>query len=318
MSTARVKERSGRRTLPVILRVADLSPPAWVHEAMGLGDEHWPGERSWARREGAGWTLISATIAGARTLAALELQRRVCEVYADLGAELSRGRPLYPVRFWNFVPDIHGEMGGDLDRYMIFNAGRFAGFAGWHADRADFGPRLSTASGVGHDGADLVVHCLAGATPGTPVENPRQVPAYRYSKRLGPLPPCFARATVLDRAPGAAATVLVGGTAAVRGEDSTHEGDLAGQLDETLENMAALAAEAAGTSGERSSGLGLYRELRAYVTRPEDDEAVVAAIERSFAGVRRVEVMRASICRRELLVEIEGVARTPEGAGDAV
>ena len=28
-----------------------------------------------------------------------------------------------------------------------------------------------------------------------PVENPRQIPAFRYSKRYGPIPPCFARAT---------------------------------------------------------------------------------------------------------------------------
>lgn len=324
MTTAGVRTRGGaggRRTTPETVRVSDLSAPAWVAEAMGLSGERWPGGLAWARREGAGRALISAAIEGARSMSALALQRRVCEVYRDLGAELARGRAMYPLRFWNFVPGIHEAMGDGLDRYMVFNAGRFAGFASWHTGGEDFGPRLSTASGVGHDGSALVVHCLAGPTPGTPVENPRQVPAYRYSKRLGPMPPCFARATVLDRRPGEPARVLVGGTAAVRGEDSVHEGDLAGQIEETLENMGALACEAAGQArdgGERSRGLAMYRELRAYVTRAEDDAVVEAAIERSFVGVRRVEVMRASICRRELLVEIEGVAETPGSVRDAV
>lgn len=321
MTTAGVQSRSGpggRRALPEILRVTDLSVPAWVSEGMGLPAERWPGERTWSRREGGGWTLISGAIEGARGMGALELQRRVCEVYAELGAELSRGRALYPLRFWNFVPGIHEGMGDGLDRYMVFNAGRFAGFASWHVGGEDFGPRLSTASGVGHEGTALVVHCLAGPTPGTPVENPRQIPAYRYSKRLGPLPPCFARATVLDRRPGEAARVLVGGTAAVRGEDSVHEGDLIGQIGETLENMGALACEAGGVAGASGAGLSRYRELRVYVTRAEDEAEVLGAIEGAFAGVGRVEVMRASICRRELLVEIEGVAEVSGSVRDAV
>ena len=60
------------------------------------------------------------------------------------------------------------------------------------------------------------------------------MPSYRYSRRFGPRPPCFARATVLHLgAAGDAPLVLVGGTASIRGEDSVHVGNVRGQVLET-------------------------------------------------------------------------------------
>ena len=84
-------------------------------------------------------------------------------------------------------------MGGGLDRYMVFNAGRFDGYAQWLCASDGFGRLLPTASAVGVISDDLVIYCLASDTRGTPVENPRQKPAYKYSQRYGPMPPCFSR-----------------------------------------------------------------------------------------------------------------------------
>src|SRR5690606_8127364 len=123
------------------------------------------------------------------------------------------------------------------DRYMIFNAGRYAAYTQWN-DCRGLPSDIATASGVGHTGTDLFVHCLAGRVCGIPVENPRQIPAWKYSQQYGPFPPSFTRATLLrdkeiDR-------LFVGGTASICGERSRHFANLKQQTRETLLNLAAV------------------------------------------------------------------------------
>jgi hypothetical protein len=105
--------------------------------------------------------------------------------------------------------------------------------------------QLPAASGVGHAGRDLVIECLALPTPCAAIENPRQIPAFRYSRRFGPLPPCFSRATVIAHPNDGHRMLLVAGTASIRGEASVHQTDLTGQLNETLINLRALLEAAA-------------------------------------------------------------------------
>ena len=92
------------------------------------------------------------------------------------------------------------QMAPGLDRYMVFNAGRYDAYARWYGTPRAFNHAPATASAVGVQGADLSIFCLAAQTPGTPIENPRQTPSWRYSTRYGPKPPCFARATVVSYA----------------------------------------------------------------------------------------------------------------------
>jgi chorismate lyase/3-hydroxybenzoate synthase len=218
------------------------------------------------------------------------------------------------VRLWNFIPAITAPAGDGRDRYMAFNAGRYRAFAQWYGGAQAFDRDVATASGVGHDGADLVLHCLSAREPGLPVENPRQIAPHRYSERYGPLPPCFARATVLK----GHGWVLVGGTASIQGEESVHTASLPLQLDETLTNLASVLAAAQATAGVGVNGLAngnpprwltLYRELRVYYPRPDDAETIERVVRAAFAPACRIELVRADLCRAELLVEIEGVAR---------
>jgi hypothetical protein len=193
------------------------------------------------------------------------------------------------------------------DRYMVFNAGRYEAFSNWYGGPAAFGRDVATASGVGHDGRDLVIHCLSAREPGVAVANPRQVAPHHYSTKYGPLPPCFARATVL----ASARRVLVGGTASIRGEDTHHLTSLPLQMSETLENLASVVEAAHGDgsiSRSRDEWLGLYREVRVYYPRSSERDALESAAREAFGPACRVEMRRADLCRAELLVEIEGVA----------
>jgi len=203
------------------------------------------------------------------------------------------------------MPDPCSPLSTALDRYMVFNQGRSAGYGTWLRERERVLASPATASAVGIEGDLFVVHCLAAAAPGTSVENPRQISSWRYSSRYGPIPPSFSRATVATIS--GTAQLLIGGTASIVGEDTMHVDSIAGQLDETLNNLAALIATA---RSERHSAQALshLRDVRVYLTRPEDAGFLRHTIESRCARLDRVEFAVTRLCRPELLVEIEGVA----------
>jgi chorismate lyase/3-hydroxybenzoate synthase len=240
------------------------------------------------------------------------LERATRDAYARLLCRLADQGEWHPVRIWNYVPDLLDDGGEGLNRYMRFNAGRHRAFADALGSVDAFDRALPAASAVGIGGNELVIHALACRQPGAAVHNPRQQAPHRYSTRFGPLPPCFARGTLLSE-PNIGTALLVGGTASVRGEDSVHLGDLHSQLDETIENLTALASAA--FSLGQPEALDCYRELRVYHVRGADEPAIRSNLLSRFANVRAIEFVVADLCRPELLVEIEGMALlTPGGA----
>lgn len=281
--------------------------------------------------DSADYTLVTARVADAACMAPAPFERCAAGVY-DAIAKLVGDRPRrHPVRFWNHIPDVRRTSAEGLDRYMVFNAGRFAACSAWFGGPQSFDRLLPTASAVGHHGADLVVHALAGSDPGVAVENPRQVPSYRYSPRFGPRPPCFARATVLPDLAGRGPVILVAGTASIRGEQTMHPGDVRAQTLETFENLGALVRAASerhapGTTGVGRTrrtlaafdGLRMFRDLRVYYVRAADRKVVSGMVAAALPHLRRVEYVRADLCRPDLLVEIEGTAAlAPLPHGDA-
>jgi len=256
-----------------------LPAPAWVS---GLGE---------------GFSFASVRVADARSLGRAELHEATSGAYRRIEAELRARGTIHPVRLWNHIPGIHepmGAMGDGLDRYMVFNAGRYEALSEWFGGKETFDTRVASASGVGHRGRDLVIHCLASDRPGEAVDNPRQVAPYRYSRKYGPLPPCFARATRINSVIGS--LVLVGGTASIVGEASVHLDDLPNQVEETLRNLAVFVP------------LDRYRDVRVYYPDPARLDELRSLLEDAFPGAGEIEWVRADLCRAELLVEIEGIA----------
>ena len=290
-------------------------PPAWVVGLLGpfalrsAGPVLQDGAVSLEVTRGGGFCLASVRVPAARSLDREAFRQAAAGAYRRLEAILRDPSLSHPVRLWNHIPGIHEPMGEDQDRYMAFNAGRFEALADWFGGPASFDTRSVSASGVGHDGTDLVIHCLAADEPGQAVDNPRQVPPHRYSRRFGPLPPCFARATTIHP-PGGEPLVLVGGTASIVGEESVHVGDLERQVEETLTNLAVLLNVAAGEAAveDRAAVLARYRDLRVYYPDPARLGELRDLLADSFPGVEEIEWVRADLCRSELLVEIEGVA----------
>jgi enamine deaminase RidA (YjgF/YER057c/UK114 family) len=254
-------------------------------------------------RQSGGERVVQARVHGAERLSPGEFEAATILAYGAIAEELAAAPARHAVRFWNYIPGIHVPCGGGVDRYMTFNAGRYEAFGRWFgADKLD---QLPTASGVGHNGADLVIVALGCEIEGIAVENPRQIPPVRYSRRYGPRPPCFARATLVG---GRRPRLLVGGTASVVGEISVHAGDLIAQIGETVANLRAI------LRASRLPAGACFSDLRIYHPRAEDEAFIARAVRRAVGDSPRIEMARADLCRPELLVEIEGVADVAAGA----
>jgi chorismate lyase / 3-hydroxybenzoate synthase len=263
--------------------------PRWVEAALATGSAE----------------MFTAVVSDAAAMSAETLRASVSAAYGGIGNAL-RTADKAAIRLWNYLPDPAQVMGPGLDRYMVFNAGRYDGYREWHGDIHHATP-LATASGVGIAGRDLTIHCLASAQQAWPVENPRQTPAWRYSRRYGPMPPCFSRATAAIL--NGRQCLLIGGTASVVGEDSRHAHDIERQLEETFANLTSLIRAAAGCMREPDAAvLDRVVDLRIYMVRPEDGPMIRSAVETRCQRARDVELTAARLCRPELLVEIEGVA----------
>jgi enamine deaminase RidA (YjgF/YER057c/UK114 family) len=194
---------------------------------------------------------------------------------------------------------------------MRFNAGRYRAFRDVFGDSTGFERHIPAASAVGHDGDEQSIHALFAGTPGTPIANPRQRPPHQYSSRFGPRPPCFARATHIEH--DDEHLLMIGGTASVRGEETVHIGHLASQLAETSENLSALLAAAFG----RQAGLLPMARLRVYHVHASDLPQIRTTIQEWFTALPPIEFFQADLCRPDLLVEIEGLARIPADVGRA-
>jgi chorismate lyase/3-hydroxybenzoate synthase len=279
----------------------DSDDPRYLRVALSPLDraqvyEHWTvdaplrhgreGDVRWCA--GGGW-LFAATEVDETEQGGV--QAAAAGAYADLCGFLARHPGFHWQRLWNYLGDINAGVGDD-ERYKRFCVGRAEGMHG----RLE--ARYPAATAVGHHGRGglLQVYGLAATSPGTRVENPRQVSAWQYPRQYGPVPPSFARAMRLP----ANDALAISGTAAISGHESRHAGDLGAQLEETLANLRALLA-AGGMPARFDAG----SPLKVYVRHPEHAGRVADFLDRHASAAPR-RLLHGDICRTELLVEIDG------------
>ncbi|HUP62727.1 MAG TPA: Rid family hydrolase [Thermoanaerobaculia bacterium] len=195
------------------------------------------------------------------------------------------GHPHF-LRIWNHVGGIN-EVEDGVERYQRFCAGRHDAFV----ERGY--PCFPAASAVGMQGSGLVTYFLASREPGVQIENPRQVSAYRYPSQYGAKSPSFSRATRWRD------LVFVSGTASIVGHDTMHRGDVVAQIEETLRNLDAVLVHA-------GSAMPEVIGARTYLRRADDIDLVAPRLDALLPfGV----YLEADICRADLLIEIEVIAR---------
>lgn len=204
------------------------------------------------------------------------------------------------LRTWNYLPRINEpELG--LERYRCFNVGRHEAYVS--AGRSIQDESIPAASVVGCHGDHVVMYFIASRVSGEPVDNPRQVAAYKYPERYGPRSPIFVRAMkfVSDGRP----CLFVSGTASIVGHETVHVGDTIQQVRETLANIHVLLKEAG--MNEVLTHSGGEMRLKVYVRYPQDVPLIREILEVAFPASVQAVYVQSDICRADLLLEIEGV-----------
>ncbi len=209
----------------------------------------------------------------------------------------------YPalLRMWNYMWGINEDHNG-LERYRRFCVGRHAAFAELNPE---FEKALPAGSGVGTQGPGLTIYFIAARAPGVPLENPRQANAYHYPPQYGPRSPSFSRAMIKEWGPRC--DLFLSGTASIVNHETRHVGDAPGQLAETLRNIRALLAHASEVTGKDFQAASVETILKVYITHDRHLSLVQQALAQEFGERVPFLYLNADLCRRELLVEIEGI-----------
>ena len=221
--------------------------------------------------------------------------RRIGEILAAEGLKTNE-----IVRQWNYIENITGVKAG-VQNYQMFNDARSAFYS-----EVEWTDGYPAATGIGCAAGGVAVSVYAvkdAARVSSPIDNPIQVPAHKYSKRVlangceaVKTTPKFERARLLDD------TVLISGTAAIKGEDSEISTDPSLQAKAAIEVVESLT-----TPGNIKPGNKRFRfnSLRVYIKREADAEAIIDTLKAHWGQVP-THYMIADICRPELLLEIEG------------
>lgn len=210
-------------------------------------------------------------------------------------------------RMWNYIGSINGPNGQGMETYRDFCLGRAEAFA-------RYSKSMPAATGVGALSDGVTCYLLSSRVgSAVHIENPQQVPAYKYPDRYGPKAPSFARATYLSPSElnRNQPRLFVSGTASIIGHESRHIGDVAAQCDVALANIERLI----GSDNLMRHDVQVKRDdlsfdtVKVYVRRAADVPLVASKCARYFDDPDfRIGYLNVDICRSELLVEIEATA----------
>lgn len=208
------------------------------------------------------------------------------------------------LRQWNYIEEITAFAGTD-QHYQAFNNVR-----SMHYGQTQWPTGYPAATGIGthFGGVSIAVDAAlltASDAFAMPIDNRLQVAAHAYSGEVleeanqRKATPKFERAKCLTC--GKERLVYVSGTAAIRGEESLKQAGLARQLEVTMENIKELIGSAP------------LVYLRVYLKNPADYVNTTRLLE-DYALAIPITFMWADVCREELLIEIEGLAKAIESA----
>lgn len=222
------------------------------------------------------------------------------------------------IRQWNYIEKIiEVKYDGNClsQNYQVFNDVRaiFYGIDSW-----PLGYPAATGIGVFYGGViiDFIAADYEKGAQIASIKNPKQVDAHQYSEEVligGAIsscdkkaPPKFERGKLVRI--GSGANILVSGTAAIIGQDTTVNNNVGDQTQTTIENIMELVSKS--NINNNVHGINIdqmkFIQVRAYVKFAKDIPIVRELCQKEFHEAPIVFV-EADICRGELLVEIEAI-----------
>ncbi|MBT4556089.1 MAG: hypothetical protein HOB18_12710 [Nitrospina sp.] len=232
------------------------------------------------------------------------LDKLAFRAYKEILSFLDRIEFPFLARCWNYFPDINLESNG-IERYKLFCSGRHEAFLKKYQSMHGY---LPAASAVGSQSGPLTINFIAARNcTGEHIENPRQVSAYKYPTSYGEHSPSFARATYIDW--GESKYLYVAGTASIIGHKSCHIDNPLLQLQETQENLDSLLNHSRYLLNRNAEKVDIADAtvIKTYMRDVESLPLVKKLMEERETGAQSRLYLVGDICRKELLLEVEGV-----------
>jgi len=222
------------------------------------------------------------------------------------------------VRQWNYIEDIVGtvtDSGSTRQNYQEFNDVRSK-----YYQTADFKNGYPSATGIGMNTGGVVIEFIA-VSPNKgitilPLSNPRQVDAHEYSEKVlvgdflenstQKTSPKFERAKLVSFPYGS--LIYISGTAAILRQATIKDNNVESQTQTTIDNILALVSrENIKNSGFREDiPVSSPSFIRVYVKEESKISVVKNICESNFGHIPSLYLV-SDICRKDLLVEIEGI-----------
>ncbi|MDD4823437.1 MAG: hypothetical protein PHI48_12875 [Bacteroidales bacterium] len=222
------------------------------------------------------------------------------------------------IRQWNYIPRLVEEVdveGKTYQNYQIFNEIRQKYYS--YYKKKDGYP---AATGIGSSNGVVTISFIAVSDmlceDSYELSNPNQIDAYNYGQEVligDPLleqqkkTPLFERGKVLCESEHS--TFFISGTASILGQETVHVGDVAGQTEQTIQNITSLMSPDASKSAAQIIDMNSSKEvsyLRVYIKDKSDFPVVRQICENQYGADSCINYVEAEVCRTNLLVEIEG------------
>lgn len=204
------------------------------------------------------------------------------------------------IRIWNYLPRIIQHDDG-MERYQSFCVGRHQAID----TSRGFESHLPAATAVGTHDDNVLVYFVAAREDGIQIENPKQVSAFDYPARYAPKSPAFSRAIVKQW--GQSKHLYISGTASILGHETRHKNKLLEQLDESLNNINVLVAEANTKADLDIHDASQLTAIKIYLLDADNADAVLSHVRKRLGNTIEILILSADICREDLMLEIEGV-----------
>jgi len=227
---------------------------------------------------------------------------RLTEIFDSLDFEINS-----IVRQWNYIENILG-FDGNEQRYQEFNNVRSVIYGDSFKEKG-----YPAATGIGMNLGGIIIEFIAIQSSDLftlPIDNPEQVAAHSYSKKvlIGDAcvlktTPKFERARFLELF--GKKIIFISGTASILGERTVGAENPTLQTEVTINNIKQLYSDKVLARISTGDLLPKYGHARVYIKDRKDFAAIKKTFRMHFGNLPVVYIV-ADICRPDLLVEIEG------------
>jgi len=211
------------------------------------------------------------------------------------------------LRQWNYLEDIVG-FDGENQRYQEFNNVRSEFYRSSFEETG-----YPAATGIGMNRGGIIIEFVAVKSDELetfPVDNPEQIAAHNYSEKVLIGEECIIKTTPkFERARFFnmfnKKLIFISGTASITGEKTVGVNNAVKQTEVTINNIKSLYSDKVLKNISEEKLQSRYGHARVYVKSRKDFLPIKKVFESHFKNQPVVYIL-ADICRKDLLVEIEG------------